>query len=238
MTHATTSGGSVSSSSGRGGHGGSTISSHNRITPTLVALIVVFIICVGPSGILDFFRQLVVFRADGSSYGYYSYQTTAIVTNCLFLINFAVNFVLYCVVNVQFRRTARDIMCCAWRSAGGHRSGRGSAIGNGEGRGLRGRGGYECSLGPSGVIGGRARNSLSSTVYTTALGSTSRFDSVYMHATACASATAGRSSTGPATARGSSMTGGVQSISANAAACADKTAASNLAVVTELETEM
>jgi len=36
---------------------GSGNNGQQRITPTLVALIVVFTVCVGPSGLLDFFRE-------------------------------------------------------------------------------------------------------------------------------------------------------------------------------------
>jgi len=52
---------------------------------------------------------------------YHAYQMATVITNCLFLVNFAVNFVLYCVVNVQFRRTARDVICCACSSLGAPR---------------------------------------------------------------------------------------------------------------------
>jgi len=48
--------------------------------------------------------------------GFNAYQTAQVISNCLMLVNFAVNFILYCVVNVQFRRTARDVICCACSS--------------------------------------------------------------------------------------------------------------------------
>jgi hypothetical protein len=137
----------------------------------------------------------------------------------LFLVNFAVNFVLYCVVNVQFRRTARDIVCCAWRSAGGHRSGRGSALGNGDDRGHRMRSGYEYSLGPSGVINGRRRHSPTSTVCS-GIGSVSRYESVYMHPTGLAATIC---STTPVS---------------TSTAAADTPTTTNLGVVSEIETEM
>jgi len=90
---------------------GSGNSGQQRITPTLVALIVVFTLCVGPSGLLDFFREHVLQTgAQASRAKYFAYQTATVIINCLFLVNFAVNFVLYCVVNVQFRRTARDVI--------------------------------------------------------------------------------------------------------------------------------
>ena len=103
----------------------------HRITPTLVGLIVLFTLLVGPSEILAFFRDHVLAAGNGnvgggggggggadgssptSSSRYLVYSTATVVTNFMQLINFAVNFVLYCVVNVQFRRTVRDAVCCA-----------------------------------------------------------------------------------------------------------------------------
>ena len=90
-TGARTATGSGNSGTGSGNNG------QQRITPTLVALIVVFTVCVGPSGLLDFFREHVLQTgADGSRDMFYAYQTATVVTNCLFLVNFAVNFILYC----------------------------------------------------------------------------------------------------------------------------------------------
>lgn len=84
--------------------------SGHRITPTLVALVLVFLVLVGPSGVLDLFRNYVL-RPDASGSLYYWFVTAADVTNLLVLANFAVNFVLYCAVNVHFRRTAADVVC-------------------------------------------------------------------------------------------------------------------------------
>src|SRR6218665_553362 len=81
--------------------------SRHRITPTLISLIVLFIVLVAPSEILRFFRQHVV-----SSSSLVAFQTWTDVFNFLPLINFAVNFVLYCVVNVHFRQTCRDVLLC------------------------------------------------------------------------------------------------------------------------------
>jgi len=76
----------------------------------------------GPSGLLDFFRQhFLQTGSQGSRAIYFAYQTATVIINCLYLVNFAVNFVLYCVVNVQFRRTARDVLCCVCTSRMAHR---------------------------------------------------------------------------------------------------------------------
>lgn len=84
--------------------------SGHRITPTLVALILMFIVLVGPSGVLGFLR-IYVLEPEAPGSIYYLYMTAIDVTNLLVLVNFAVNFVLYCVVNVHFRRTAVDVIC-------------------------------------------------------------------------------------------------------------------------------
>ena len=86
-------------------------SSHHRITPTVIGLIILFMLLVGPSEILGLLRQYII--AD-HSYDHDAYQSAIVVTNFLLLVNFAVNFVLYCVVNVQFRRTCSALLafCC------------------------------------------------------------------------------------------------------------------------------
>jgi len=96
---------------------------NSHITPTLITLIMMFIVCVGPSELLVFFRQYVLSQQATQS-RYYVYQIVLEVTNCLLLINFAMNFVLYCLVNTQFRRIMLDMVRCVWlrrRSRGHHR---------------------------------------------------------------------------------------------------------------------
>ena len=94
-------------------------SENQRITPTLIALIIVYVICVSPSALLFVFNVV----GDGGQMSwsrdtYFVYQTATVVANCLFLVNFAANFVLYCVVNVRFRRMAREVLCGACSSSG------------------------------------------------------------------------------------------------------------------------
>jgi len=94
---------------------------NQRLTPTLIALIVVYIICVSPSALLFVFNVVGVGNATtGSETTYSVYQTAVVVANCLFLVNFAANFVLYCVVNVRFRCMAREVLCCACWSTSRH----------------------------------------------------------------------------------------------------------------------
>lgn len=101
------------SSRHRGGTQSSTTSSQHRITPTVIGLIVLFTLLVGPSEILALFRQYIL-TGQQSAASYDAYQSAIVVTNFLLLVNFAVNFVLYCVVNVQFRRTCSAMLafCC------------------------------------------------------------------------------------------------------------------------------
>lgn len=82
------------------------------ITPTLVVLVLMFIVLVVPSGVLGFFGEYIL-RHFSSSGGHYSaYMLTVAFVNCLVVVNFAVNFVLYCVINAQFRRTVVQLCSC------------------------------------------------------------------------------------------------------------------------------
>lgn len=81
--------------------------SRHRITPTLIALIVLFIVLVTPSEIVNFFRE----HIDSTS-GFLIFKTSTKIFNFLPLINFAVNFLLYCILNVHFRQTFRDVILC------------------------------------------------------------------------------------------------------------------------------
>ncbi len=72
--------------------------SNLRITLTLVVLILMFLLLVSPSEILQFCTDVV----DKKSFS--SFRMAIIWTNTLQGVNFAFNFVLYCAVNVTFRR--------------------------------------------------------------------------------------------------------------------------------------
>lgn len=85
--------------------------SGQRITPTLIAMIVLFVVLVGPSEILTFLGSL----SRQNSRSYYRFRIAAVVTNCLLLLNFAINVVLYCVLNTQFRRVMKNLFCIVVR---------------------------------------------------------------------------------------------------------------------------
>ena len=79
----------------------------NRITITLVSIVVMFFILVAPSEILKHVAYL--FGADLTRN--YTYSTIEIITNLMQTINFSANFVLYCVINPSFRRTMKEMFC-------------------------------------------------------------------------------------------------------------------------------
>ncbi len=94
-------------------HGGR--QQHGRsITPTLVVIVLMFLFLVTPGEILLFVLKFITMRTE------YSALIIAI-TNLLNTLNFSVNFVCYCVVNVHFRSTLIDLMCCCVPKASKHR---------------------------------------------------------------------------------------------------------------------
>lgn len=76
----------------------STRKSNNRITLTLIALVLMFIVLVSPSEILHFYSSVGI----GT---FAAYEIAMVVANVLQGFNFALHFVLYVIVNVTFRRT-------------------------------------------------------------------------------------------------------------------------------------
>lgn len=78
----------------------------NRLTLTLISIVCMFLVLFTPSELLHmFFGDVTADQEDMVS-------MMIIIANILRTANFAFNFVLYCVVNVQFRNTWRDIMFC------------------------------------------------------------------------------------------------------------------------------
>ncbi len=78
----------------------------NRITPTLVAIVLMFIFLMTPSEIINFTAEL---NTSGKHH-----TLIVVITNLMNTINFSVNFILYCVVNVHFRSTLLALLC-GWR---------------------------------------------------------------------------------------------------------------------------
>ncbi len=74
---------------------------NHRITLTLILLVIMFILLVSPSELLHFCNHI----SHETAERYSTIETATLVCNILQAINFAFHFVLYCVVNVTFRRT-------------------------------------------------------------------------------------------------------------------------------------
>lgn len=90
--------------------------SGHRITPTLIVIVILFMTLVVPSEIIKF--VLFIFEKQSikmSPTAQYAFRSAAIITNFMQLCNFAINFILYCILNVHFRNTVMYIFCCKWR---------------------------------------------------------------------------------------------------------------------------
>ncbi len=81
-------------------------------TQTLVTIIIVFIILKSPSEILEIFSLFPHSHLN---------LFVMLVANSLHTLQIAINFVLYTVVNRQFRKTFKETMCCTWKSYDAHR---------------------------------------------------------------------------------------------------------------------
>lgn len=103
--------------------------SGHHITPTLITIVVLFIVLVVPSEILKFIKLVMLAPGASSAANFHMYQAATVVTNFMQACNFAVNFVLYCVINVHFRQTIQYVLCCRWtRWRGGPESRIGSRM--------------------------------------------------------------------------------------------------------------
>lgn len=84
----------------------------NSVTATLVAVVLFFLVLVSPSELLKF--SVAYTQADDLQK-----QTVKYVTNFMQVLNFSLNFVLYCTVNKAFRHTLHGLACCCWLSLRG-----------------------------------------------------------------------------------------------------------------------
>jgi len=94
----------------------------SRVTPTLVAVVCMYLVLITPSELLQFYYYTV--RRESVEI----FNTAIVATNVLQTTNFALNFVLYSVVNVHFRETWTKLVYCAvcrrWRGRSAGRRGR------------------------------------------------------------------------------------------------------------------
>jgi len=84
--------------------------SRNRLNATLVAVIVMLVVLVYPCEILDFVVHLGPL-GQTTAVDEEAMMLTRMILNALQLSNFALNFFLYCTLNVQFRRAFVDWFC-------------------------------------------------------------------------------------------------------------------------------
>ncbi|CAL1538172.1 unnamed protein product [Lymnaea stagnalis] len=84
----------------------------NSVTATLVAVVLLFLIFVSPS-------ELLKFSIEYTSASLEQKSIVKDVTNFMQVLNFSLNFVLYCAVNKTFRHTLHGLVCCCWLSLRG-----------------------------------------------------------------------------------------------------------------------
>lgn len=76
----------------------------HRLTLTLVIIVLMLLLLVTPSEVLRLLNPYKLWSKQA--------HTIVSVTNILQALNFAFNFVLYCVVSASFRHTAHALLCC------------------------------------------------------------------------------------------------------------------------------
>lgn len=84
------------------------IDANHRITSILVTIVVMYILLVSPAEILRFIQDRM--RTHGQDQ-HAAFVMAVEVTNVLQTINFSCNFVLYYILNVNFRQGLRDLLC-------------------------------------------------------------------------------------------------------------------------------
>ena len=86
-----------------------------RVTLTLVVIVIFYLVLVTPAEITNLWRQIVA--GDGkSSPTSNQFNLAVAAVNVLEAINFAFNFVLYCVINTHFRRIVHSLLRCRWEA--------------------------------------------------------------------------------------------------------------------------
>jgi len=100
------------SRSGRCTGGGSDSGAANRITLTLIVIVAMYFVLVIPAEMMNFVREVAVSNRLLVD----AYNLAVAVANAFQAVNFALNFILYCVVNTHFRQTFVRIVyrafCC------------------------------------------------------------------------------------------------------------------------------
>ena len=80
----------------------------NRITRMLITLVILFVCLVFPSELMDFFQYVI--KSDSKKTPIFLVARS--VANVLQVLNFACNFILYFVLSVHFRNSAKELITC------------------------------------------------------------------------------------------------------------------------------
>ena len=79
----------------------------HHITLTLIIIVIMYFVLVVPAEAINFIKDVIIEEGHATD----GFNVANAVVNTLQAINFACNFILYCAVNVHFRRTLVDLFC-------------------------------------------------------------------------------------------------------------------------------
>ena len=85
----------------------------HRFTLTLVVIVVMYILLVTPAEMVNFVKDIAINDTSLTD----THNLIVAIANILQAINFAFNYVLYCIVNVHFRRTMKGMFCDQFKDA-------------------------------------------------------------------------------------------------------------------------
>lgn len=88
---------------------GDTTETSHYITMTLVAIVIMYITLVTPAELINFLKRVI---AQSPEQTYEIYNLSVAIVNTLQAINFSFNFILYCLINVSFRRSFVKLLSC------------------------------------------------------------------------------------------------------------------------------
>lgn len=81
----------------------------SRITVILIAIIVLHVVLVCPSLSVSFLVETIANKHDMAQY--FRYLTAMVITNVMQTLNFAINFILYCIISKTFRENLKGRTC-------------------------------------------------------------------------------------------------------------------------------
>ena len=85
-------------------------STTNIVTLTLSVIVIFYVLLVGPAELLNFGRYFIV-KSKPPILFHIKYSLAVAIGNTLEAVNFAFNFILYCIVNVRFRQVMCQMFC-------------------------------------------------------------------------------------------------------------------------------